>query len=121
VKYLSPQQVKTLSDSDFEIGSHSLTHSLFTADYMNENKIDFELKQSRLILEKITGKSVVSFCFPSGYYTLKNIEQAKNAGYTSVCVINKKEKAGNYALPTYERIFVKPNSISELLEKIYTK
>jgi peptidoglycan/xylan/chitin deacetylase (PgdA/CDA1 family) len=117
VSYITEKQIKTLSDSDFEIGSHGLTHSLFTADYMNESKIDFELKQSKMILEKITGKAVASFCFPSGYYTLKSIEHAKNAGYTSVCVIDKKEKAGNYALPTYERIFVKPNSISELLEK----
>lgn len=119
VSYLTETQIKTLSDNGFEIGSHSLTHSLFTADYMNESEIDFELKQSKMILELIAGKYVYSFCFPSGYYNQNIVNQAKAAGYTSVCVIDKNANEKTDILPTYERIFVKPNKINELLEKIY--
>ena len=115
VKYLQPQQIKTLSDNGFEIGSHSMTHSLFSAEYMNESKTNFELKQSKIFLEGITGKPVNSFCFPSGYYNSKAIELAKDNGYTSVCLIKKNQNEEVQALPSFERIFVKPNSISELL------
>lgn len=121
VKYLQPQQIKTLSDNGFEIGSHSVTHSLLTAEYMNESKINFELKQSKIYLEEITGKPVISFCFPSGYYNSKTIEQAKENGYTSVCLIKKNKNEEVQALPSFERIFVKPNSINELLTVLKSK
>lgn len=115
VSYLRPDQIKLLSDNGFEIGSHSLTHSLFTAEYMNESKIIFELKQSKIYLEGITGKPVNSFCFPSGYYNGKTIELAKTSGYTSVCLIKKNQNEEVQALPSFDRIFVKQNSIEELL------
>lgn len=115
VSYLQPNQIKTLSDNGFEIGSHSVTHSLFTAEYMNESKINFELKQSKIYLEGITGKPVNSFCFPSGYHNNKMIELAKANGYTSVCLIKKNQNEEVLALPSFERIFVKPNSIKKLL------
>jgi peptidoglycan/xylan/chitin deacetylase (PgdA/CDA1 family) len=82
---------------------------------MNESKTNFELKQSKIYLEEITGKPVTSFCFPSGYYNSKAIELAKANGYTSVCLIKKNQNKEVQALPSFERIFVKPNSIEELL------
>jgi len=115
VSYLRPNQIKFLADNGFEIGSHSVTHSLFTANYMNEGKINFELKQSKIYLEGITGNLVNSFCFPSGYYNSKAIELANEIGYTSVCLIKKNQNEEVQALPSFERIFIKPNSISELL------
>jgi peptidoglycan/xylan/chitin deacetylase (PgdA/CDA1 family) len=115
VSYLRPDQIKFLADNGFEIGSHSVTHSLFTAKYMTESKINFELKQSKIYLEGITGKPVNSFCFPSGYYNSKAIELAKENGYTSVCLIKKNQNEEVQSLPSFERIFVKPNSISELI------
>lgn len=115
VSYLRPDQIKFLADSGFEIGSHSATHSLLTAEYMNEGKINFELKQSKIYLEGITAKPVNSFCFPSGYHKSRMIELAKANGYTSVCLIKKNKNEEVHALPSFERIFVKPNSIEELL------
>jgi peptidoglycan/xylan/chitin deacetylase (PgdA/CDA1 family) len=115
VSYLRPDLIKYLANNGFEIGSHSVTHSLFTAKYMNESKINFELKQSKIYLEGITGKPVNSFCFPSGYHNSKAIELAKDNGYTSVCLINKNQNEEVQALPSFERIIVKPNSIEELL------
>jgi len=115
VSYLRAEQIKSLANSGFEIGSHSVTHSLFTAEYMNESKINFELKQSKIYFEGITGKPVNSFCFPSGYHNSNAIELAKANGYTSVCLIKKNQNVEVQALPSFERIFVKPNSIEELL------
>jgi peptidoglycan/xylan/chitin deacetylase (PgdA/CDA1 family) len=88
---------------------------------MNESKINFELKQSKIYLEGITGKPVNSFCFPSGYYNSKAIELAKENGYTSVCLIKKNQNEEVQALPSFERIFIKPNSIEELKVLLNTK
>lgn len=114
VSYLQPSQIRYLADNGFEIGSHSVTHSLFTAKYMDESQIIFELQHSKNSLELITAKPVNSFCFPSGYYNESGIKLAKENGYTSVCIIKKKKDIKSESLPTHERIFVKPNSLEEL-------
>lgn len=114
VSYLRPDQIKFLADNGFEIGSHGMTHSLLTAEYMNESKINFELKQSKIYFEGITGKPVNSFCFPSGRYNSRTIELAREIGYKSTCLVYR-EKNEREDLPSFDRIFIKPNSIEELL------
>jgi peptidoglycan/xylan/chitin deacetylase (PgdA/CDA1 family) len=113
VSFMSAEQLKELSDKGFEIGSHGMTHSLLIADYMNQEKVLNELQKSKQWLEAISGKPVVAYCFPSGRYNAKMIELAKQVGYTSTCLVVRNE---NYemALPSFNRIFVKPNSLGEL-------
>lgn len=113
VSYMSAEQLKELSDKGFEIGSHGMTHSLLIADYMNNEKALNELQESKQWLEAITNKPVTAFCFPAGRYNAEMIELAKQVGYTSTCLVvrNKEEKE---ALTSYERIYVKPNSLNEL-------
>ena len=113
VSYMSAEQLKELSDKGFEIGSHGMTHSLLIADYMNKVKALNELQKSKQWLEAITGKPVTAYCFPAGRYNAEMIELAKQVGYTSTCLVvhNKNEKE---VLPSYDRIFVKPNSLDEL-------
>lgn len=121
VSYMGSEHIKNLVVNGHEVGSHSMTHSLFTADYMNTTKINFELTQSKAYLEEITGKTVTSFCFPSGYYTSASIELAKEAGYTSVSLIKKNSKDEVLALPAFERVFVKPNSIENFRNVLLSK
>ena len=113
VSYMSADQLKELSDKGFEIGSHGMTHSLLIADYMNEEKVLNELKKSKQWLESITETPVTAYCFPAGRYNAKMIELAKQVGYTSTSLVIRK-KNEKEALPSYERIFVKPNSIDKL-------
>ena len=113
VRYMSAAQLKELSDKGFEIGSHGMTHSLLIADYMNEQKAINELQKSKQWLEAITDKPVTSFCFPAGRYNTRMIELAKQVGYTSTCLVVRNENEVE-VLPSYERIFVKPNSLNEL-------
>lgn len=113
VSYLSAEQLKELSDKGFEIGSHGMTHSLLIADYMNEEKALNELQKSKQWLEAVTGKPVTAYCFPAGRYNVKMIELAKQVGYTSTCLVVRNENE-KQVLPSYDRIFVKPNSLGEL-------
>jgi peptidoglycan/xylan/chitin deacetylase (PgdA/CDA1 family) len=113
VSYMSTEQLKELADKGFEIGSHGMTHSLLIADYMNKEKILNELQKSKQWLEAILGKPVTAYCFPAGRYNTEMIELAKQVGYSSTCLVvrNNNEKE---ILPSYDRIFVKPNSLNEL-------
>lgn len=113
VSYMSAEQLKELSDKGFEIGSHGMTHSLLIADYMNKEKALNELQKSKEWLEAITGKPVTAYCFPAGRYNAEMIELAKQVGYTSTCLVVRNENEKE-VLPSYDRIFVKPNSLEEL-------
>jgi peptidoglycan/xylan/chitin deacetylase (PgdA/CDA1 family) len=113
VNYMNAEQLKELSDKGFEIGSHGMTHSLLIADYMNEEKALNELQKSKQWLEAATGKPVTAYCFPAGRYNAKMIELAKQVGYTSTCLVFRNENEKE-VLPSYDRIFVKPNSLDEL-------
>lgn len=113
VSYMSAEQLKELSDKGFEIGSHGMTHSLLIADYMNHDKVLTELQESKQWLEAITGKPVTAYCFPAGRYNKKMIELAKQIGYASTSLVVRNENERE-VLPSYDRIFVKPNSLCEL-------
>lgn len=60
MSYMSAEQIKELSEKGFEIGSHGMTHSLMTADYMNIEKALYELQKSKQWLETVTGKPVIA-------------------------------------------------------------
>lgn len=113
VSYMSAEQLKELSDKGFEIGSHGMTHSLLIADYMNAEKALNELQKSKQWLEAVTGKPVTAYCFPAGRYNAEMIKLAKQVGYTSTCLVVRNENEKE-VLPSYDRIFVKPNSLDEL-------
>jgi peptidoglycan/xylan/chitin deacetylase (PgdA/CDA1 family) len=113
VSYMSAEQLKVLSDNGFEIGSHGMTHSLLIADYMDEEKVLNELQKSKQWLESVTGKPVNAYCFPAGRYNTEMIQYAKLVGYTSTCLVVRNENEKEI-LPSYDRIFVKPNSLDEL-------
>ena len=113
VNYMSSENLKKLSSSGFEIGSHGMTHSLLIAEYMDEEKVMNELQKSKQWLEAISGKPVTAYCFPAGRYNAKMIELAKQVGYTSTCLVVSSENEKEI-LPSYERFFVKPNSLDEL-------
>ncbi|HLV41498.1 MAG TPA: polysaccharide deacetylase family protein [Brumimicrobium sp.] len=113
VQYMSASQLIELSNNGFEIGSHGVTHSLLTADYMTKEKQLKEMQSSKKWLESILDKKVTAYCFPAGYYNLELLELAKQVGYTSVSLISKQEKTSE-VLTSYSRVFVKPNSFNEL-------
>ncbi len=78
-EYLTKNQIRELSDYGIEIGSHTISHrNLATA---TDEKAIEEITKSKAYLEKIIGKPVISFCYPSGQYNTQTPEIVKNAGY----------------------------------------
>ncbi len=121
VQYMNSEQIKELYTNGNEIGSHGITHSLLTANYISEKTISEEIIVSKEILEKIISGPVKSFCFPSGYYNTDLINFAKNKNYTSVCLIKKNNHKDFYSIPAYERFFFNERTANILSEKLKLK
>lgn len=107
VSYLDQAELKELTDLGHEVGSHGMTHSLLTAEYMSEDMSRIELQESKAWLEHATGKPVQAYCFPAGRHNKRLIELAAEVGYTSTCIVRRQEGIAP-ALPSFERIFMRP-------------
>jgi peptidoglycan/xylan/chitin deacetylase (PgdA/CDA1 family) len=72
---------QTLADG-FAIGSHSCSHRVFAT--LSEEKQKAELRESKIFLEEVCAKKMVSFAFPVGSYehlSENSTKLAKEAGY----------------------------------------
>ena len=101
--YLKTGQVKGLSESGMQIGSHSKSHPNFLE--LNAGERMEELHDSKVILEKIIGKEVTTFSFPFGFYDGECVEAVFSAGY-SICCTSKHGVSSN------ESFIVPRNSIN---------
>jgi len=90
--YLETEQVKSLSESGMQIGSHSKSHPNFLE--LNAGERMEELHDSKVILEKIIGKEVTTFSFPFGFYDDDCAEIVFSAGY-SICCTSKHGVSSN--------------------------
>jgi len=81
--YLETWQVKSLSESGMQIGSHSKSHPNFLE--LNAGERMQELRDSKVILEKIISKEVTTFSFPFGFYDEACIKAVFDANYSICC------------------------------------
>lgn len=85
--YLTRGQAKELAASNLvEIGSHTFNHpDLRQKKFKDAN---FEISESRKILEQITGRPVLTFAYPFGYYNLESLKIVSSAGYLAAVSVN---------------------------------
>jgi peptidoglycan/xylan/chitin deacetylase (PgdA/CDA1 family) len=76
---LTATQLKTMSEADMDIVSHSFSH--FNLARMNHLDLDRDLRESKVTLEKITNKTIESLIYPSGAYNSNVINIAQKNGY----------------------------------------
>ena len=81
--YLSKEMIKEMSMNQMEIASHTYYHS----DLRTAN-LEYELKNSKLKLEEITGQEVMSLCYPYGFYDETVVSKAKEIGYEIGVTVN---------------------------------
>lgn len=80
--YLDSQQLRTLAESGFEIGSHGVTHR-FLPDLPDEALLT-ELSDSKRRLEDIVGRPVAHLSCPGGRWDERVALWASNVGYVTV-------------------------------------
>ena len=85
---LNDEQVKFLAQSGWvEIGSHTLTHA--NLDKLDEAECLKELFESKVQLEQLTNMPVTSFAYPFGIYSARDVEIAKQVGYSNAVTTNE--------------------------------
>lgn len=77
--YMTEEQIKELSSSGNEIGSHSVNH--LSLDKYKGNSLKSEIVDSKETLEKLISKTVISFCYPAGKYNADTTKAVEEAGY----------------------------------------
>lgn len=80
---LNWDQILLLSSAGMEIGSHTHSHPIL-AKLENRAAIDFELKHSRDLIERYTGKPCLTLAYPEGLdYAIDQrvVSSAEKAGY----------------------------------------
>jgi peptidoglycan/xylan/chitin deacetylase (PgdA/CDA1 family) len=80
--FLSMNQVQELSDLDFEIGCHSMTHPWMSE--LTSEQLHAEVVEAKDRLEQIIGKSVNHYSCPGGRWSPSVADLARKAGYRSV-------------------------------------
>jgi peptidoglycan/xylan/chitin deacetylase (PgdA/CDA1 family)/glycosyltransferase involved in cell wall biosynthesis len=80
---MSWEQIKEMADNGMEIGSHGLTHRIPLE--LSDKELEYELNQSRRILEENLGREIKHFSSPTGFRDFRIIRMAKKSGYKSVC------------------------------------
>jgi peptidoglycan/xylan/chitin deacetylase (PgdA/CDA1 family) len=72
-------QVKEMSSSGIEFGSHTVTHPLLT--YEDDATVERELCVSKQTLQERLGKEVGAFAYPNGDWNERVRKMVKDAGY----------------------------------------
>jgi hypothetical protein len=76
---LSWEQLKELSASGIEVGSHSMTHPILTRE--SNERVRYEIEESKAKIERLIGRKVTAFCYPNGDYERRAVLEARRARY----------------------------------------
>ena len=76
--FVNAEQIQALADDGWEIGNHSMSHANLT---LNHSNLEYEVLQSRLILEEVSGVKVDTFAYPYGEIDDFVIEYVRESGY----------------------------------------
>lgn len=80
--FCSWQQLREMNQAGMIIGSHGTSHRFFQD--MSERDARHEFSQSKKLLEKELDTPVFSISFPGGRYSLENLEQARQLGFSQL-------------------------------------
>lgn len=111
-------EIRSLSEAGFEIGSHSVTHCNMRKLQKEPCKLELEL--SKRLLEQKIGTQVSCFAAPYGAYSRQLLKLAILAGYKHVFStrVGLNNTESNFVLHRWN---IKWNTNAKLVEKVLTK
>lgn len=83
-RHLTREQIQEMHRFGWSVGSHSLTHRPLT--HLSNSDLKRELKDSKAILEDITGDQVRWLSFPFGRYNIRVLKAVMEAGYQGIII-----------------------------------
>jgi peptidoglycan/xylan/chitin deacetylase (PgdA/CDA1 family) len=92
---LSEEEIRTYGhDPLAAFGSHCVTHRRMST--LSPGEAEREIRDSKIHLEKITGREVFTISFPHGAYENIHVKMASDAGYRKIYTIEPKvQKSDN--------------------------
>jgi peptidoglycan/xylan/chitin deacetylase (PgdA/CDA1 family) len=95
---MSWEEVRSLADTGWEIGSHTVTHPRLTT--LGDRELRDELVSSREECRRRIGTSCQSIAFPYGDCDQRVIDASREAGYSAVATIPwRLEQSGRFVWP----------------------
>lgn len=113
LEILSPNEIKAIHQNPLiSMGSHGVSHTNFTN--LTDQELSNELIESKEYLESLTNSPICALAFPFNLYGKREVNFAKNAGYTML--FGEDERMDNQVIP---RITVNPfSSLSNQVKAI---
>ena len=78
---MDPAAIGQWLEAGNEIGSHTVTHPHL--NQLEREQAAYEISESRLQLQRVTGTAVEHFAYPFGDYDEQSVELVRAAGYVS--------------------------------------
>lgn len=100
---MSAQETRQLSET-FEVGAHTINHVVLTD--VPEEAAEREIRESKKLLEDLTGRPCDAFCFPKGRFRRSHLEMLGRAGFCfarTVELLSTRfpvRERGMYVIPT---------------------
>lgn len=113
--YLKSDQIKEMSDYGIEFGSHTLNHDNLLD--ISKEKRKKTLEESKVFLEKITQKPVISIAYPFGVYDQSVLKATNDLGYKLGFTTNKGWVNNKSELLELERVYVNGNAPMEVFKE----
>jgi peptidoglycan/xylan/chitin deacetylase (PgdA/CDA1 family) len=115
--FLSVDEMKQLTHSGWEIGSHTMSHADLAE--LNDQDLEAELTDARQLLEASLGVAINSLAYPFGSFSPDAARAAVGAGYTNAMGIgvsnnqsmanrfyfNRREVHGQYGQEEFMQLF----------------
>ena len=92
-----------LANSTFEVGCHTNTHRRLTS-WLEEDALDYEIKQSQRRLKQQLGRAQSLFCYPNGDYSESALAFVRETYHAAVTTQRGINMANNLDLHQLKRI-----------------
>lgn len=94
IELIRKEQLKNyINEPLIEFGSH--THLHYNLEHLTKSECEFELRESKKIIEDCIGKQINSLAFPDGSYNKETIEVSLNCGYKNLTAVEYKFNENN--------------------------
>ncbi len=81
--FLSDTEIREMADSGIDFGSHTINHAILPR--LSSREMEFELRESKLTLEKILGSPIDQLAYPNGDWSDEVVRLARSCGYRVGC------------------------------------
>jgi peptidoglycan/xylan/chitin deacetylase (PgdA/CDA1 family) len=107
--FLNWAEIKEMSDSGLiDIESHTMVHPYLMG--VDDDALKKEFRESKRVLEEMTGKDVDFICYPMGVYDERTKREAKEAGYKAAFATKPTRLKPNYDIYEIKRVRISATS-----------